>query len=167
LCLEARGGVHDVAGRSVLDPGPSAHRPRHHQAGLDPDSNPEAGDVVVATDRLGVLGDPALDLQPCQDGTLGVVLVGDRGSEQCEDAVAGYVLHGPAELLDDLGHLSDGLADDLADVLRVEPLAERRRPGHVRGEGRDDPALLTHRTVESAHMREATLTGLKPGDRRR
>jgi hypothetical protein len=70
----------------------------------------------------------ALDLQPCEHRTFGVVLVCVGSAEQREDAIAGDVLHGSPESLDDLTESPDRSADDFDDVFRVEFRRESGRP---------------------------------------
>ena len=153
MALETRGRVHDVAGGAVLDAAPSTDRPHHDKAGLDADPDAEGLRVVLASDRLGVLGGPPLDLEPSKDGPLDVVLVRHRCAEEGQNAVAGDILHGSAEPFDDLDHVPDSYPDDLPDVLGVEPFAERGRAGHVGEQCRDRSTFLAHRTLRSAHIR--------------
>ena len=113
-----------------------------------PTRTPKSSTPAARATVVGVLLDDPLDLQAREHRTLRVVLVRDRRAEQREDAVAGEVLHHPAEALDDLTELPDGAADHLEDVLGIEArrqLGGSRDVGEQRGDG--SPSAGGHTTL--------------------
>jgi hypothetical protein len=93
-----------------------------------PTRTPTGSRPAGPTDGLRVARGDALDLKPCEHRTFGVVLVCVGSAEQPEDAIAGDVLHGSPESLDDLTESPDRSADDFDDVFRVEFRRESGRP---------------------------------------
>jgi hypothetical protein len=88
-------------------------------------------------------GDEALPHgQGGPNGTFGVVLVSLGDPEHGKHRVAGELLRGASESLDLGVDQLEELSLELANVLRIQLLAERRRVGEVREENRDDPAFL-------------------------
>ena len=79
--------------------------------------------------------------RPRPQRPFGVVLVGDGGAEQGEDAVAGDVHDRAAVASDRRDHPRHRLVDDDLELLGLERLAEHRRAGQV-GEQRGDDLLL-------------------------
>ena len=75
-------------------------------------------------------------------GALGVVLVGGRNAEVRADPVALVRLHRAAVLVDRAAHHRHALADEHLGLVRLEPLAERRRADDVGEENRDGTALV-------------------------
>ena len=80
-------------------------------------------------------------LQPGPDGPFGVVLPGDRCSPDGHDGVADELLDGAAVALDHVGAEREVAGQDLADVLRVAFLGERREPDEVGEQDRDEATL--------------------------
>ena len=140
--LQPCGRVQGIAHRRVFDLATRALTPEHRQAGLDPHPDGEVLDPVFAGDLDRVDGHLVDDPQPGANGSFGVVLMRRRGAEQSEQPVSRQFDHRSAELLDDGGHPPHRLADDRREVLRVETLAERRRPDDVGEEGADHLARL-------------------------
>ena len=113
---------HDrLAGAARADddrPGVDA-RPR-----LEGDATLGPQGAVEPFERLAHLGARA-------HGAQGVLVVRDRDPEYGHHRVADVLLDRAAVALDDLAHAREVAAHDVAQRFRVEPLAERRRAGHV------------------------------------
>ena len=110
-------------------------------ARLDPDPclQPDA----LARLRLAADLDHALaDRQRGADGTFRIVLVGLRQTEDGHHRVAAELLDGAAALLDLLRGKLEELADQPADDLRIELLAERRGASEVGEQRRHDAPFL-------------------------
>ena len=84
---------------------------------------------------------PQSDVQPFErlahlrcgaHGAEGILIVRHRNPEDGHHRVADVLLDRSAVALDDLAHAREVAAHDVTQRLRVEPLAERRRAGHVR-----------------------------------
>ena len=122
---------------------------------------PASSGVPAGHDVSGVHADPEADLRavPALDalregseavahgergpnGALGVVLVRLRVAEDGEHGVPGELLGRAAEALDLGVDQVEELPQELADVLRVEQLAERSRAREVGEENGDDAPLL-------------------------
>ena len=86
----------------------------------------------------------SVDLHPqrCAHGPLGVVLVGDRGTEEGDDGVAQQLVDAPAELLDVGDEPLEARLDQALDALGVEILGEGRVADEVGEQHRDDAPLL-------------------------
>ena len=108
----------------------------------------------------GLLGEPVADRQRSADGSLGIVLVSDRGAEERHHGVADELLHSPAEALElgpdvpVVGH------DECADVLRVEQLGARCEVGEVGKEDGDDLPLLERRSCACSRRTPASEGGI-------
>jgi hypothetical protein len=112
------------------------------------------------------------------NGALGIVLVGLRRAEDGHHRIADELLRDPAVALDLAVEELEQLTLELAYVLGVELLAERRRPGEVGKEHAHDSPLLpvgssaSQRAVLECHaaggakgrgrrlLRSTTRTGL-------
>ena len=140
--LEPRGGVDRVAEGGVLDARTGSDRSQHHRPRRDADPDAETVDAPAALDLACIGSHLVDDPQAGSHRPFGVVLVGDRGSEECEHPVAGEILHAAAEPLDLEDDPRDRLADDELHLFGLEPLAEGRGADEVREHGRDDLALL-------------------------
>jgi hypothetical protein len=111
---------------------------------LDADAHPDPFDTEV-TDHLGrVRRDLADDVEAGEDGPLRVVLVSADGAEDGEDAVPDQVFHGAPKALDGHDHAGDAAPDDVVEVLRIQPFAQRGRPDGVGEQRGDDTPLLAH-----------------------
>ncbi len=150
--------------RVLSDQNPARRRCRlEARAGVDhvarDDAFPEVGARVERDERLtGVHADPdlererrvglvhlrdrLLDRERRAHRPLGVVLVGNRRSEDGDDRVADELLDGAAVPLELLPETCVVRSEHRADVLGVEPLRPLGRPDHVREDDRDDLALL-------------------------
>ena len=123
---------------------PAPMGPRTTGPVFDADADAEPLDAPRGRDLARVGGDVLRDPDRRAHGALGVVLVGDGGAEQRQDAVAGQVLHRSPERLDGVDDPGDRLADDQLDLLGVQPLAERRGADEVGEDGGHDLAFLPH-----------------------
>ena len=151
LPLQTGSDVHGVADGAVLDATAGAHGADDHGAGVDADAGTEARDAEALLDLARVGSQLVGELKRRAKRALGVVFVGGRRTEQGEHPVAREVLHRPAEPLDGVHHPRDRVADQEADLLGVEPLAERRRSDEVGGERGDHPPLFTHCGLRAHH----------------
>ena len=89
-----------------------------------------------------VLCDRLLHPQRGAHGPLGVVLVGDRGTEQGDDRVADDLVDLAAER-GDVGHEAlEAVVDQVLDLLGVERLGQRGEADQVGEQDRHDPALV-------------------------
>jgi len=107
------------------------------------DADPQAD--VCAVPTLHSLGEGNEALAHGQAGpnrAFGVVLVGLWDPEHGEDGVAGEFLSGASEALDLGIDQLEELTLELANILWIQPLAERRRAGEVGEEDRYDAPLL-------------------------
>ena len=97
-------------------------RAHQHLAGVDADPHLERRwPIVSAASAEGLL-----HAQGGPHGPLGVVLVGDRRAEQGDDGVAHDLVDLAAEAGDVLGQAVEAAVDEVLDLLRVEPLGQRR-----------------------------------------
>ena len=142
--LQPRRGVDDVAGHHRLAEGRARVERDHRLAGVDRDPDLQ----VAGHGADGVAHD---ERRPHR--SLGVVAVGDGGSEHAHDRVAD-------ELLDDAAERLDLPADELviwdqdrANVFGVELLGLRGRADEVDEDDRDDPTLFLGRAL--LHERRA------------
>ncbi len=100
--------------------------------------------------------------------TLGVVLVGGWNPEDGHEPVALDLGYRPAEGLDDLAKLAHRRTEERVDVLRVERLGERRIPGQVGEQHRDELALAgcpatrgrTHRWGQVSERRAVVMSAI-------
>ena len=155
--MQAGGGVDDVAHRRVVGTG---QRADEHLARVDPDAHL---DRRVGTDVVDEASERRLHAQRRPHGPFGVVLVGDRRTEQGDDGVAEQLVDAPAELLD-VGDepLETGL-DEPLDTLRIEMLGERRVADEVGEQHRDDTALFEG---ERGRLHRVAARGAEPCPRR-
>jgi hypothetical protein len=65
------------------------------------------------------------------DGSLGVILVRLRRSEECQHPVTEQMGNRPFELMDGLNHSVVGALDDLPPVLGIHLLRQRRRADDI------------------------------------
>ena len=100
-------------------------------------------------------GQGALALGGRLDRSQRVVVVPDRQPEDRHDGVADDLLDRAAVRLEHRAHLVEVAGQDLAQRLRIEPLAERRRALEVRGDDRREPADLGRRRLRLASVPQA------------
>ena len=128
--LEPRRQVRGVAGRGVVHLELVADGAGDHHTRVYADARAQRHAAL----RLEALGEPAelaLDRERRQHRALGRVLVRDRRAEQRHQAVARELVHDAFEAVDLAEHELEVLADDLAVLLGVEPLGERRRADQI------------------------------------
>ena len=142
--LQPRRGVHGVTESRVLHPAPGADRADDDGTGLDADTHAEPLHPPGVLDLAGVLGDLLDDPQRRAHRALGIVLVGRRGTEERQDAVAGEVLDRAAERLHGADHARHGVAHDDLELFRVHVFAERGRADQVGEDRRDHSPFFTH-----------------------
>jgi hypothetical protein len=75
-----------------------------------------------------------------------VVLVRDRGTEQCEDSIAGGLNYVAAIVIRRLDHQMQGGIDKCARLFRIEFLHQFHRPLDIGEQGGDGLALLVRRS---------------------
>ena len=90
-----------------------------------------------------------------------VVLVEHRKAEDGDERIAGELLERPTVPRDDRGDLPEVTREDPSDRLRIEALAERRRPGDVDEENGDYPPGLDRKRLrhDTAAGRDARAAG--------
>ena len=150
--LEPRRDVDRVTERGVLDSRSGADLAQHDRPGRDPDPHAEAFGSPAAPYLAPVLVHLSDHAQRAAHRALGVVLARRRCAEEREHAVAGEILHVPAERLDLADDAGDCLADDVLHVLRIDALRERGRADDVRKDGRHNLPFLAH--VRHADLQE-------------
>jgi hypothetical protein len=133
--LQPRRHVHGVAHRRVL-----AARPQgadEHLAAVDADAHAHGHADLGAVHRQR-----RLHLEGGAHGSLGVVLMGDRGAEQRHDLVA-HDLVDPPTVVPDVGDEPlEPAVDEVLQLLRVGPFGKGREPDEVGEHDGDDAALL-------------------------
>ncbi|MEZ5143064.1 MAG: hypothetical protein R2726_11175 [Acidimicrobiales bacterium] len=134
--LQPIGGVHDVAHGRVLAPGPQ--RSDQDLAGVD--AHPQAH-RAIGLGRGG--GEGRLHPQRGPHCPLGIVLVGDRRSEQGQDGVAHDLVDLAAERGDVGGEPLEAAVDQVLDLLGVAQLRQGREPDQVGEQDGDHPTLVT------------------------
>ncbi len=93
------------------------------------------------------LGEPVPDRERRADGSLGVVLVRNRGAEDGHDRVADELLHCASEVLELRTNVRVVGHEERAYVLWVEPLGSRRRADDVAEQNGDELARLARHSV--------------------
>ncbi len=127
--------VHDVAHRGVVAPG--TERSDEHLASVDPDPHLDA-----VRDPGDVLRDRLLHAQRRPHGPLGVVLVGDRGTEQSEDRVTDDLVDLASER-DHIGHEAlEAVVDQVLQRLGIHRLGEPGETDQVGEQDRHDTTLV-------------------------
>ena len=134
--LEPRGRVDEVAGDHPLSVGTDRHDGLPGQ-----DTRPPCEDRPLDFDPAD--GIDQLEGRP--HGAFRVVLVRDRGPPDCHHRVADELLDHPAVAVDDLAGGREVPVEQFADLLRVEPLRQRREPDEVDEHDRDEPDLVHRR----------------------
>ena len=123
-------------------------------AGADDEADAVAGIELVVEGR-----ERALRFRGRLEGAERVVVVPERQAEHRDDRVADDLLDRAAVRLEHRAHDVEVAVQDLAQRLRVEPLAERRRALEVRGDEGDDAADLARGLVleerRAAHPAQA------------
>ena len=134
-CLQARGGVDDVAGGHAL----AGFRP-----GTERDQRLSGGDADADVQLL--LAERVADRQRGPHRALRVVLVRDGRTEDGHHRVADELLDRPSEPLELRSDAGVVGLEDGANVFRVELLGAGREADEVAEEARDDLPLLACRT---------------------
>src|SRR5512133_1015003 len=151
--LQPRGGVDDIAGgnpRSLVRPCVHGNQ---SLAGVDADA-----DVQV---RL--VHSPVADRERRPHGSLRIVFVRHRRSEEGYDGIADELLHRPAEALELLANARVIVRQEGANVFGVEPFRLGRRADEIAEDGGDDLPLLPRRSLPgergAAERAERKLAG--------
>ena len=111
-------------------------------AGVDADAQTDVGSVA-RPDVVGERAEARVDGERGAHRALRVVVVRLRDPEHGQDRVAYELLGRPAVSLDLAVDELEELALELAELLGIEPLGERRRAGEVGKEDGDDAAFLS------------------------
>lgn len=119
--LHPRRQVDRVPQRRVLHPEVGADLSNDHQSRVDadPDTDRDAPGLL-GPGRIGAYG--IEHLQSGHDGTLRIVLMGDRRSEEAEHGISLESGQGPLVAVNRLDHPLEGAVYDLCPVLWVELL---------------------------------------------
>jgi hypothetical protein len=121
LCyrLDASGGIDRISGDGHILATRNLPDPTDHFPGVDAD--PDGGLNLPATLRSGGHGgDGSLHAQGAQDGAFGVILMGNRSTEEGQDGIPGILLDDAAVTFDLLCHCSEVLRLEVADLLGIE-----------------------------------------------
>ena len=108
-----------------------------HLTGVDPDVQPRKGRVVFDPETMPM----ANEGKAGPDGPLGIVLVGDRRSEDGHEPVAHDLRDGPPVFLDDQPEAGHPRPDRAEYLLRIHRRGECRVTRQVREQDRDDLPL--------------------------
>jgi hypothetical protein len=127
--LHTGGRVRRVADRLVRELQIRADRAEHDEAAVDTDAEPEIDPSL--TELLLERPEIRLDREAGEDRPCGVVLVGDRCSEEGEHAVAEDLRDGSLEPMDRIQDHVEEATHERADLFGVEPLRERGGTDHV------------------------------------
>ena len=159
--LEAGGDVDRVAGDELI--ALPAER-GDHVARVDADPDRQRDAVALLEGGVELL-EPLEHLERGADRAHRVVVVDGRHAEDRDDRVADVLLERAAPRRDHLGHRLEVGAQQRAQPLGIEPLAELGRADHVGEEDRRELALL----AERPRLRCAGRAGhrLRGGRRRR
>ena len=155
--LQPAGGVDHVPGDHAL-----AHRPDGHRCLAGHDTN-------AGVDHRAESADAADDLQGGPHGALGVVLVAGRRAPDRHHGVADELLDRAAVALDDPAGKVEIARQQVADLLRVPRLGDRREAHEVGEEDRDDPPLChgwRRRGTRAGRGRRRESGRRRPGEAR-
>ena len=133
--LEPRRRIHDVAHRRVVVAG--RHCADEHLAGVDPDAEPDADTVVDIETTDGLLHAQRRTHRP-----LGVVLMGDRRTEQGHDRIANDLVDPSTERGDVVGESGETAVDQVLDLFGIAVLREAGEPDDVGEEHGDNASLV-------------------------
>ena len=155
--LESSGGVDDIARDDPLASLGSRTEGDDRLAGRDGGPNRDLEPFVAE------LPDRLQDAESRPHGPLGVVLVGDGGSEDGHDCVADELLDSAVEALDVGLHALVVRAERRSHVLRVGAIGTAREADEVDEQDRDDLALLSGRSIclERLAARQAEARALR------
>ncbi|MNY00295.1 hypothetical protein D3C86_1327810 [compost metagenome] len=118
----------------------AAHRAGDDQAGVQPHPDPQA-DAGIGFEPVGEDACRLLHLPGGGQGSLRIVLVGDRRPEEGHDRVPDVLVDHPAEAVDGLGEHLEEAVDDGRDGFGIELLAHGGEARHVGEEHRHHPAI--------------------------
>src|SRR5439155_3343286 len=135
--LKAGGDIHGVTDDRVT----VADRAGDDLARVHADAQRKA-DLMRGAELLVDLGHRFLHTKPCSDGPLGVVLVGDRSTEERHYVVADVFVHRAAVALDLLPQPAETEVNEALQRLGIHLLGNRRVAGEVREENRYAPPLF-------------------------
>ena len=152
--LEPGRGVDDVARHHPLVRGPEGDR---GLAGQDP--GPGRGTGAQRPDRVE-------ELEGGPDGPLGVVLAGHRRAPDGHHRVADELLDGAPVAADHVGGEVEPAGEELADLLGVASLGERREAHEVGEQDADEAALGDRLGSARRRARRARDAGLLRSGRR-
>ncbi len=127
--LEARRRGHRIAGEGNGAVARDFAQGRHHLARRDPD--PQYHGLAVGGHVAGQAG---LHLEGAQTGAQGIVVVGDRGSEDRQHGVADELLERSAEADDGLAEQRQRAVDPGSNLLRIQLVDQTGVADHVREE---------------------------------
>ncbi len=138
--LQAGGQVRRLAQGELLAPLAASDCSHHHQAGVNADAHRQ-GDLQIGHQRCTQRADRLDDAEPRPHRPLGVVLMGLGMAEVDHQAIAEELGDMAFVAFDDGG--AGGLisADDLAQILWIEPRGQRGRTCEVAEHDGDLPAL--------------------------
>ena len=157
-CLQAGGGVDDVAGRDSLALLRARTECDHRLAGVDADPHLQLEPGLP----LVQVGDRLQDAQAGADRPLGIVLVRYRCTEDGHHRVADELLDRAAEALDLAAEASVVGPDPRAHVLGVGRVRAGGETDEVTKENRDDLPLLGHGRPRLLERRAALEAKLRP-----
>ena len=148
--LESRRGVDEVAGDHAL------------VRGAEGDGGFAGQDAGPGLDSWSQRLDGVDELEAGPDGPLGVVLAGDGGAPDRHDGVADELLDGAAVAADHLAGELEVAVQELAGVLGVLALGERREADEIGEQDRDEAALGDGCRPVSSRLIAAASTAARP-----
>ncbi len=142
------GNVDRIADRRVFHAGVGADDPDHDGAGVDPDAHVDRG----VEEGGGVAGGFIPDLEGCEDRTPGVVLVGERSTEEGEHPVAEKLVDGAFVSVDGCHPPGEEVVEELDHLFGIDPAGEVGRADQVGEEDRDDLAFALDLAAPGHHL---------------
>ncbi len=135
----------------------------HHGARVEADAELEV-DAILLLQLLPVVRQGFLDGKGGMAGSLGMVLVGQRGAEEGHHPIAGELVDGALVAMDLIHEDLKAPVQDLMDLFRVQLLREGGVGGHVGEEDSDDLALPFYRGAGGEDLVGQVLGGVGSGD---
>ena len=154
--LQARREVDRVADRRVVHPQRVPDPPHDDLAAVQ--AHPHLHDPLGAADRDGIGAERRRDVPGREDGPVGVVLVGQRGAEEGEEAVAQELGHDPLVAVDLGQRAGEELLDEAGHRLGADPLGRAGGVDDVAEEGGHGLALALE-ALREARIRSVRWVG--------
>ena len=126
-------------------------RAHHHLAGVEPDANLNR-EALAAAHALGIAAHGLVHPQRGVAGPHGVILMGQRRTEQGHDPVAHHLVDGALVVMHGFHHAFEHGIEDLAGFLRVAIGEQFHRALQIREEHGDLLALAFERSLRQENF---------------